>query len=74
MSPLDPGSPVWKDILLGKKEVQLEFLAAKIFLGTAQMKCQQDPSRVPELAKEFCALYQKYLALPAAQNDLKKIL
>lgn len=68
-----PTSPVWVEIVSGKKQVQFEFLAVKIFLGTAQLKYKQDPSAATQIVKELHNLFEKNISLPSVQKDLQKI-
>jgi len=69
-----PSSQVWADVISGKKPVQFEFLAAKIFIGSAQIKYKQDASVLSQVAVELHNLFEKNMNLPSVQRDLSKIL
>lgn len=69
-----PNSSVWADVVSGKKNIEFEFLAAKIFMGSAQVKIKQDPGALSQIAVDLYNLFQKNLNLPSVQRDLQKIL
>lgn len=66
-------NPIWSNIISGKKIVQFEFLAVKIFLGTAQMNYKKDPTSLGKLAIELHTLLEKNINLPSVQKDLQKL-
>jgi len=66
-------SPIWTDIVSGKKEVGFEFLAVKIFLGTARIQVKNDPGKAAAVAKELYALFEKNQSLPSVQKDVLKL-
>ncbi len=65
--------PKWKEILTGQKKPALEFLAAKIMLGSAILQVTQHPDRLGQYAEEFRNLYLKNAHIPSAQRDITKI-
>lgn len=73
MSLPNESSPIWTDIVSGKKEIVFEFLAVKIFLGTAKIQVKTDPSKTAAVAKELYALFEKNQSLPSAQKDILKL-
>ena len=64
---------IWSDIITGKKPVQFDFLAAKIFLGRAQMNYKNDPSSLKNLAKEFHQIFEKNINLPTVKKDIDQL-
>lgn len=66
-------SPVWAEIVSGKKIVAFDFLAAKIFLGSAQLSFKNNPSTLGQLASDLYKLFEKNQNLPTVQKDLEKI-
>lgn len=69
----DPNNPIWSDIISGKREFQFDFLAVKIFLGSAQVTYKKNPGALPRLALDLYRVFEKNKNLPSAQKDLKKI-
>lgn len=68
--------PVWRNIVLGKTEYSLEFVAVRIFLGHTMIKVQHSSSpeaMAAKAAKELWQLYDKNIALSSVQRDLEKI-
>ena len=63
-------SKLWSDIISGTKQVKFEFLAAKIFMSSAQLKLRRDPGLLNKLATELYELYEKNQKLPMVQKDL----
>lgn len=75
MDDFDILNPVWKHLVLKKKEVNLTFLPAKILLSRWQLSVKNDSS--PELitaSQQVAELYYKYKELPNARKDLMLIL
>ena len=68
-----PDNKVWADIITGSKKVDFEFLAARIFLGTAQMKVKNDPSALKQQAGDLFKLLEKNQNLPSVQKDIAKL-
>ncbi len=66
-------SPIWEEIIKGKKVLSFEFFAAKIFLGSAQVCFTRDPSSLPKLAADLHILFEKNQNLPSAKKDLEKL-
>ncbi|MCB0370858.1 MAG: hypothetical protein KDD45_15905 [Bdellovibrionales bacterium] len=64
---------VWTDIISGVKVVEFEFLAIKIFLGTAQRNFKSNPDSLQKSAQELHQLFEKNQNLPSAQKDLAKL-
>lgn len=64
---------VWSDLVSGSKQVEFDFLAVKIFLGTAQRNFKANNSDLPKLAGELYALFEKNQNLPAVQKDIAKL-
>jgi hypothetical protein len=73
MSLPGPKSPVWEEILSGKKQIQFEFLAVRIFLGAAQLKYKKDPSTLDSIVGELRNLFEINLNLPKVQADIQKL-
>ena len=68
-----PTSPIWTEIISGKKQVQFDFLAVKIFLGSAQVRYKKDAGAAAQISKELYELFEKNANLPSAQRDLQKL-
>lgn len=66
-------NPVWANIISGKKNVDFEFLAAKMFLGSAQLKFKKDPASLTASATELFSLIDKNKHLPSVQKDILKL-
>lgn len=64
---------VWSDIITGAKVVSFEFLAIKIFLGTAQRNYKTNPESLQKSATELFQLFEKNQNLPTAQKDIAKL-
>ena len=67
--------PVWQNIICGRVKYELEFIAAKIFLGHLMVKIQYFPSQdvIAKGAKDLREIFAKSINLPSVQRDLKKI-
>jgi hypothetical protein len=67
---------VWSDLLSEKGNPDYEFLAFKILLARLRLVISHDPSpaAVQKCIQELKALFNKFGHLPAAKNDLNKIL
>jgi hypothetical protein len=67
--------PKWKKLLTGEITPDLNFLAVKMLLGRLNLKYKKDPSNATATAciTELVTFFEKNAAMPAAQNDLKKI-
>ncbi|MCK6599765.1 MAG: hypothetical protein L6Q37_15470 [Bdellovibrionaceae bacterium] len=66
-------SKIWTDIINGSKNIEFEFLAIKIFLGTAQRNFKNDPGSLQKSALELYQLFEKNQNLPTAQKDISKL-
>ena len=68
--------PVWQDLISGKKNIEFEFLAAKILLGTLTRNFRKNPQpeKLEQCALELRELFLQNTDLPSARNDLKKVL
>lgn len=64
---------VWSDLITGSKVVNFEFLAVKIFLGTAQRNYKTNPDSLQKSALELFQLFEKNQNLPTAQKDIAKL-
>jgi hypothetical protein len=65
--------PVWANLVTGKLQHPLKFLAAKIMLGRLIRKTETDPS--PENIRNCCEqireIYERHLGLPSVTQDLE---
>jgi hypothetical protein len=67
---------VWNDLLSEKVNRDYEFLAFKILLARLRLVISRDPSpaAILKCVEELKSLFTKFGHLPAARNDLEKIL
>lgn len=65
--------PVWANLVTGKIQHPLKFLAAKIMLGRLIRRTENDPS--PENIRNCCeqirGIYEKNQGLPHVTHDLE---
>lgn len=73
MSLPTPDAPIWSEIISGKKNIAFDFLAVKIFLGSAAQRYKQNPQSATTLAQELYALFEKNQKLPSAIKDIEKL-
>lgn len=64
---------IWADLITGAKVINFEFLAVKIFLGTAQRNYKSNPESLPKLALELFQILDKNQNLPSAKKDIDKL-
>lgn len=67
--------PRWREIVSGEVHCELEFLAAKILLGTLARTLAKDPAPacLERSSRELRELFAKSADIPSAQRDLTKI-
>jgi hypothetical protein len=72
----DVKNPVWKSLVLKRKQVNLSFLPAKILLSRWQLSVKSDSSieDIEMAAKEIHQLYLKNKDLPNAKKDILLLL
>ena len=65
-----------KDLIAGKTQVELDFLAAKILLMTLRSRTKLDPSpsTLAQSVSELKDLFNRFQRQPAVQSDLQKII
>lgn len=68
-----PSNPIWSQVILGKKRVEFESLAIKVFLGRARGELSRNPAAAAQLAGELHAVVVSNEALPTVQRDLSKL-
>jgi hypothetical protein len=66
--------PIWKEIVLGKKQFQFRLLAAKIMMSRILLSTKNDPSpqNVDKCVNEVYEFFVKNEKI--AQNDIKQML
>jgi hypothetical protein len=76
MEDSDLKNPVWKSLILKKKQVNLNFLPAKILLSRWQLYVTNESTseKVEQAAKEIFQLYLKSKDLPNAKKDILLLL
>ncbi len=76
MQTTDIKNPVWENLVLNKKQVNLNFLAGKILLSRCQLSVSRDPSPevIGKAVKEIFDLYFQNKDLPNAKKDLELLL
>jgi hypothetical protein len=76
MEELDLKNPVWKSLVLKKKQVNLNFFPAKILLSRWQLSITSESNiiEVEKAAKEIFQLYFKSKDMPNAKKDILLLL
>lgn len=76
MDESDFKNPVWRDLVLGAVQVNLNYLAAKIMLSRWQVSIKNTPSAitVETAAREIFNLYLKDKELPSVKKDIALLL
>ena len=76
MEDIDLKNPVWKSLVLKRKQVVLNFLPAKILLSRWQLSITNESKteEVEQAAKEIFLLYFKSKDLPNAKKDISLLL
>jgi hypothetical protein len=70
MSTIPPAtSPIWADLVSGRRAATLEFLAAKILLARLRLQATNGVDAAT-LARQLRDLYASNAELPAARRDL----
>jgi hypothetical protein len=64
---------IWIELITGDKKIDFDFLAIKIFLGTAQRLYAIDPESLSKSALNLYKLFEKNQMLPTVQKDLQKL-
>ena len=67
--------PLWAELVTGKLNFTLTFLAAKIMLARVTKATELDPSTtvIYKAANDLRALYAAYPGLPKVKNDIELI-
>jgi hypothetical protein len=70
-----PSHPIWSDLVTGRRDIPLEFLAAKMLIVRLRMVMHGDARPATELrcAMELYRLYAENAGLPSARRDLEKL-
>lgn len=68
-------SRIWAEILNGRRQVELEFIGAKILLGRLLVKIKHGAAAdtFSQGVKELREVYLRNVRLPSVQRDLAKI-
>ncbi len=68
-------SAVWSDLIMGKRSLEFEFLAAKISLVHLRLSIGRDktPANVERCANELYELFASNAELPCVKRDLWKL-
>lgn len=76
MEDIDLKNPVWKNLVLKKQQVNLNFLPAKILLSRLQLSVNSESSLQEQAnaAKEIFQIYLKNKHLPNAIKDIALLL
>lgn len=66
-------SPIWTNLVTGKSQPPLKFLAAKIMLGRLIRKTTADPSAqtIQECTEKIYDLYTNNLEFPQVKQDIE---
>jgi len=69
-------NPIWKKLVLKKKQVNLNFLPAKILLSRLQITLKNESSAdvIQQAANEVFRLYLNNKELPNAKKDILLLL
>lgn len=67
--------PVWRNLVTGKIQHPLKFMAAKILLGRLIRKTETDPSpdNIRNCCEQIRGIYEKHLHLPSVTQDLENL-
>lgn len=63
---------IWEDLITGREKIEFEFLAVKIFLGTAHRLYANDPNSVHKSIENLHKLFEKNQLLPTVKKDILK--
>jgi len=65
--------PVWANLVTGKIQHPLKFLAAKIMLGRLIRKTETDssPENIRNCCEQIREIYERHLGLPTVTEDLE---
>jgi hypothetical protein len=65
----------WKEVVTGKREIEVEFFPLKLLLArqNLQLKTSTDPEIIDKCIYELRQLFLKNKNHPIARRDLKKI-
>ena len=66
-------NPKWAEILNGAKKYDFDYLAIKVFVGSALVQVKFHPERLGDFTVELRELLVKNQHIPSAQRDIKKI-
>jgi hypothetical protein len=69
-----PTDPVWQELLQGKKNVQFDFLAARMAVTMDRRKVARGgPEALKECARDLWRLFNENARLSVVQRDLQKL-
>jgi hypothetical protein len=68
----DSSDSIWKDLITGKKAISFDFLAIKIFLGSAQRMYAINPQTLNSSSQNLHSLFFKNNFLPTVKKDILK--
>ena len=67
--------PIWRNIIIGRVNIQFDLVAVKILQGALTLSYARDPSphRLEKCAGDLREFFVQNAQQPAAQRDLQKI-
>jgi hypothetical protein len=76
MEKSDYNNPVWKNLVLDKIQVNLNYLAAKILISRwkQSLKVSSSPEQIEEAKMEIFNLYYKSKDYPSAKKDIELLI
>lgn len=72
----DINNPIWKNLVLNKVQVHLNFFAANILLSRWRLSLQSNssPNEIEKAKYEIFDLYLRNMDLPNAKKDISLLL
>ena len=63
-------SKIWENLITGEVQIEFNFLALKIFLGSANRLYKLSPSSLGPSVKNLYKLFEKNQQLPTLKKDI----
>jgi hypothetical protein len=71
----EASNPIWSDLVIGRRDIPLDFLAARMLIARLRLVLHADarPITRTRCATELYTLYVENAGLPSARRDLEKL-
>ncbi len=71
----EASNPIWSDLVSGRRDIPLDFLAARMLIARLRLVLHADgrPATQARCATELYNLYFENAGLPSARRDLEKL-